>query len=74
MPDAEEVQEPRKRVEAPLLKAFHINHRDLIEHGFTESCPRCKHNQIRRSKPGINQGGAGRGRRLPEGPPLLPDL
>ena len=34
------------RREGPMPRAFRITHADLQEHGFSEDCPQCRHNEV----------------------------
>ena len=40
----EEQPEVRPRAEAPLPRAFWIQHTDLVDHGFSVACQQCEHN------------------------------
>ena len=47
LPNAATAVEPRApRTEGPLPRAFRINYGDLQEHGFSEECPQCFHNEV----------------------------
>ena len=63
--DKDEVDEAPARAPAAMPRAFKINYKDLVEHGFTRGCPQCEHaEKFQRSKGGMSHSAACRHRLL----------